>query len=153
MPLAVGLFVNAAIEGRSVDNAHLISRKALRAGDNVYLVSDKGQLEIRQVDVMHSTAESAVIASGLARGEKVIVSSIRNPIQGMRLEALVNMTEQKSVATRVSCQPPDETVGRWFELLCHHYPPGRDCSGTVRFSFFHELSLGHDFWNSGFGRR
>jgi multidrug efflux pump subunit AcrA (membrane-fusion protein) len=87
MPLAVGLFVSAEIVGPVVPNAFVISRNALRAGNSVYLITDAGHLDIREVDVMHSTAERAVIAAGLNEGEKVIVSAIRNPIVGMALEA------------------------------------------------------------------
>jgi len=88
MPMAVGLYVSATIDGREVDDAYLISREALRAGDQVYLVNESGHLEIREVAVTHSSSEEAVIGSGLSQGERVIVSSIRNPIQGMALEVL-----------------------------------------------------------------
>lgn len=90
IPLAVGLYVKAEIEGRQVDDAYLIRRQALRAGNLVYIVSDTGQLEVRDVGVVHSSPKNAVISSGLSQGEQVIVSSIRNPIQGMALTAMVS---------------------------------------------------------------
>ncbi len=88
MPLAVGLYVNAEIVGRPVADAQVIPRAALRAGNQVFVVGDSGLLEIRRVEVGHSTTETAVIDQGLKPGEQVIVSSIRNPIQGMRLHAI-----------------------------------------------------------------
>lgn len=93
MPLAVGLYVQAEIEGREVDEAYLISRQALRAGHLVYVVNDSGHLEVREVDVVHSSAKEAVISRGLSEGEQVIVSSIRNPIHGMALTAMVSEKE------------------------------------------------------------
>jgi RND family efflux transporter MFP subunit len=92
MPLAVGLYVSATIDGREVADAYLIPREALRAGNQVYLVNENGHLDIREVSVTHSSSEEAVIGSGLSQGEKVIVSSIRNPIQGMALEMLYRET-------------------------------------------------------------
>lgn len=88
MPLAVGLYVNVKIQGREIKNAYVIPRNALRAGNQVYVINDKGRLEIRKVHVTHSSVRQAIIASGLSPAERVITSSIRNPIQGMALEAL-----------------------------------------------------------------
>lgn len=88
MPLAVGVYVNVEISGREIQDAYIIPRHALRAGDQVYVVNEQGRLEIRSVDVTYSSSDEAVIGSGLEVGDQVIVSSIRNPIEGMALEAL-----------------------------------------------------------------
>jgi hypothetical protein len=42
-------------------------------------------LQVRSVTVAHSSPERAVISSGLEVGERVIISPIRNPVQGMAL--------------------------------------------------------------------
>jgi RND family efflux transporter MFP subunit len=88
MPMAVGLFVEARIQGQQLNSAMSIPGEALRAGDIVYLINDEGRLDIRQVEVAHSSHERAVISSGLQPGEQVITSAIRNPIQGMALATL-----------------------------------------------------------------
>ncbi|MEH6585671.1 MAG: efflux RND transporter periplasmic adaptor subunit [Halioglobus sp.] len=88
MPMAVGLFVEARIQGRQIKAAMSIPGSALRAGNIVYVVGTNGQLEIRTVDVAHSTPQKAVISKGLKPGENVITSAIRNPIQGMAVAAL-----------------------------------------------------------------
>ncbi|MEM7003254.1 MAG: efflux RND transporter periplasmic adaptor subunit [Pseudomonadota bacterium] len=88
MPLAVGLYVQAALKGRQLERAIVIPRDALRAGNQVFVVNDQDRLEVRQVDVTHSDRKQAVVASGLAVQEQVVVSSIRNPIDGMALQAL-----------------------------------------------------------------
>lgn len=99
MPLAVGLYVEAEIYGRQLENATVISREALRAGDNVFVLNDANRLEIRSVSVVHSTVDEAVIGSGIRPSDRVIVSSIRNPIPGMNLAALTEKP-QGSVANR-----------------------------------------------------
>ena len=88
MPLAIGLFVDATISGRQVSNAVSIPSSALRAGDIVFLINDEGRLEIRNVDVAHAGAGTAVLVSGVQAGEQVITSAIRNPIQGMALSRI-----------------------------------------------------------------
>ncbi len=85
MPLAVGLFVEARIEGRRLDSAMHIPASALRAGNQVFVVNAEGLLEIRDVEVVHIAPGSAVISAGLAPGERVVTSAIRNPVQGMAL--------------------------------------------------------------------
>lgn len=92
MPMAVGLFVEANISGRELSDAKTIPRAALRAGDVVFLIKD-GILEVREVTVVHSSPLRAVISDGLAPGEKVIVSPIRNPIKGMALVDVNNVTQ------------------------------------------------------------
>ncbi len=114
MPLAVGLYVDATIAGRTVANEYLVSRQALRAGSQLYVVDGRGHLDIRKVQVTHSTSEDAVIASGLNPGDQVVISSIRNPIQGMALEAMHQASAEpdsvaKSESTDVeSLQPANE---------------------------------------------
>jgi RND family efflux transporter MFP subunit len=98
MPLAVGLFVNAEISGRQLKDAYIIPRHALRAGNQVYVINGNGRLEIREVDVTYSTTEEAVIGQGLESGDEVIVSSIRNPIEGMALEALPYALDSSAIA-------------------------------------------------------
>ena len=106
MPLAVGLYVEAEILGRRIENAYVIPREGLRAGNKVYLVNQAGKLDIREVIVTHSTAVEAVIASGLTAKERVVVSSIRNPIPGMALEAL----DSPAVETQVADRAPSEAA-------------------------------------------
>lgn len=97
MPLAVGLYVNADIYGRQIENATVIPRDALRAGDNVFVLNADQRLEIRNVSVIHSSNTDAVIGTGIKPQDRVIISSIRNPIPGMSLTPLVEDT-QGSVA-------------------------------------------------------
>jgi RND family efflux transporter MFP subunit len=87
MPLAVGLYVNAIIYGRKLEGAMRVSNLAMRAGERVYLVGEDGLLQIRQVEVSHMATNFAIIKSGLSIGDQVIISTIRNPIPGMAVQA------------------------------------------------------------------
>ncbi len=97
MPLAVGLYVKAEIAGRRIENATVIPRNALRAGNNVFVVNSEDRLGVRHVGVVHSSSTEAVIGSGIKPFERVIVSSIRNPIPGMRLSALESSLRHSGV--------------------------------------------------------
>lgn len=88
VPMAVGLFVDAAIEGRRIENAVMIPREALRNGEEVFVVSDNQTLDIRTPRVIHSNPQNAILAGGVEDGEQVVVSPIQTPTQGLRLEPL-----------------------------------------------------------------
>lgn len=89
MPLAVGLFVDAMISGRIVEDAIRIPAAGLRAGDRVFVLNAEGRLEIHEVDVIYRNSSQAVLNTGIiAPGAQVVVSAIRNPIPGMALEAI-----------------------------------------------------------------
>lgn len=99
MPLAVGLFVEAAIAGRILTDTIVIPSNGLRAGDRVFILDVNGRLEIRSVEVIYSNTRETFLASGIASGEAVITSAIRNPIPGMALEAINADVEALSAAS------------------------------------------------------
>ncbi len=88
MPMAPGLFVEARIKGRLLKDVAVIPVSALRAGNRVFLLRKDAKLEIRDVEVTHVGSERALVTAGISTGDKVIISAIRNPIQGMRLKAV-----------------------------------------------------------------
>ena len=83
--LPVGLFVDAEIEGRTVENVFVIPRTALRDGSQV-LVLDDDRLEFRGVEVLRLQGEDVLVASGLEAGELVCVSALETAVDGMRVE-------------------------------------------------------------------
>ena len=82
-PLAVGLFVEAEIVGRTVSSAFVLPRAALRDGDRVWIVEDDGTLRVRPVTVLRRSGDEAVITGGLSKGESVCVSTLQTVVDGM----------------------------------------------------------------------
>lgn len=76
VPLAPGLFVDAVIEGKRLENVIVLSRDGLRPQNEVYVVDDKGNAEIRKATVADSDATRAVITSGVEPGDLVVVSPL-----------------------------------------------------------------------------
>ena len=100
MPLAVGLYVEAEITGRKINEGYAIPREGLRAGNKVFVVNENGLLEIRAVVVAYSSEREAIISSGLSLNEKVVVSPVRNAIQGMALKTLEASLDESALARR-----------------------------------------------------
>jgi hypothetical protein len=82
-PLAVGLFVDAEIQGRRLENAVVLPRSALRGGDRVLVVDAESRVHFRDVVVLRSQREEVVIGGGLAAGEEVVVSPLAAVVEGM----------------------------------------------------------------------
>jgi len=82
-PLAVGLFVNAKISGRTFKNIYEINRSALRNGDQVLMIDDSLRLHFRKVHILRLNAQSALVDSGLSAGEKVCITPLDLVVDGM----------------------------------------------------------------------
>jgi len=87
-PLAVGLFVEAELAGRRIDNAFVLPRGALRGSDEIYVATDERTLDIRTATVLQATRERVVLTGGVREGERVITSAVRGAAQGMPLRLL-----------------------------------------------------------------
>ncbi|WP_231561424.1 efflux RND transporter periplasmic adaptor subunit [Nitrosococcus oceani] len=85
-PLLVGLFVEAEIEGRTLDHAHLLPRQALRQGSQVLVVNDEHRVSFREVEVLRVEGKWAVVQGSLRRGEAVVVSPLPQAVEGMEVK-------------------------------------------------------------------
>jgi RND family efflux transporter MFP subunit len=86
----VGLFVQAEIQGRSVDDVVVLPRSAIRNGNQVLLVDADNRLRFRSVELLRVYGDDAYVGGGLARGERVLVSPLQTVVDGMRVESVVD---------------------------------------------------------------
>jgi len=84
-PLKVGQFVEAEIEGRTVNDVIVIPRSALRAGGEVLLVNDENRLETRAIEVLWADEQNAVAGSGLAPGERLVLTPLGGAMDGIEV--------------------------------------------------------------------
>jgi RND family efflux transporter MFP subunit len=95
-PLVAGLFVAVEIQGRTLENAAVIPRAALRANNTVWVVDGNGQLVFRRVDVARLGTHQAILRSGLEDGERVVISGLKVVTDGMRVRVMPSDKENKS---------------------------------------------------------
>jgi len=81
-----GLFVNAAITGRVMKDVVEIPRSALLSSGLVLAVEEGSILGTRSVELARTMKESVLISSGISEGDKVIVSTIETPVEGMKVQ-------------------------------------------------------------------
>ena len=100
-PLSVGLFVDAEILGMSIDNVVVLPRSALRSNNRVFVVDNDNKLEFRTVDILRETEDKIYINGGLVAGERICVSPMDTPVQGMRVTTADGTAEliSKAVST------------------------------------------------------
>ena len=95
-PLAVGLFVEAEILGKVVDDIYVIPRSALQANDQVYIIGVDNTVEFRDVDIARIIGEKVYLRGGLATGETVCLSTLNNAIQGMSVRPVAREEQGSS---------------------------------------------------------
>jgi len=81
--LPVGLFVDAAIEGRTMDNLVSVPRTALRPDNSVMIINERNQLEFRDVSIFKLSDSDVLISEGLVSGERISTSPLQFVVEGM----------------------------------------------------------------------
>ncbi|MEM7619640.1 MAG: efflux RND transporter periplasmic adaptor subunit [Pseudomonadota bacterium] len=98
-PLLKGLFVEAELRTDPIKNQIVMPRAALH-NDTVYIVNKDNRLEIRPVKVALVQGNLAVIASGIAPGDNIVVSNLSPAIPNM----LLRTTEDTSLYDSLRAQ-------------------------------------------------
>ncbi|MFW5883506.1 MAG: efflux RND transporter periplasmic adaptor subunit [Verrucomicrobiota bacterium] len=84
MPLLLNSYVRAEISSEASGNYVAVPREAVHGGDEVYLYED-GKLAIRTLDVAWGLPEKVLVEDGLEPGERIIMTNLSSPVEGMKL--------------------------------------------------------------------
>ncbi len=85
-PLLIESFLRVNIAANTLENMYQVPRIALREGDRIFIMDNENRLEVREVKIAWHLPDSIVIKKGLTDQDRVIVSEIPVPIEGMQLE-------------------------------------------------------------------
>jgi RND family efflux transporter MFP subunit len=88
LPLTMGLFVEARIEGRTVEDVFVLPRQALRGADRVLVVGEDNSLRSRTVEVIKADEDQVIISSGLETGEQICLTSLEFVVEGMTVDPI-----------------------------------------------------------------
>jgi RND family efflux transporter MFP subunit len=95
-PLLIGEYVRVEIQGRKLDSVFQIPRAALRDHSNVWVAGENQTLEIRNVHPIWRAADIVLLKDGLKSGERLIVSDLPAPVQGMPVRVDSSTFEMES---------------------------------------------------------
>jgi len=93
-PLAVGLFVQAEIEGPVAENVIVVPRYALRDDAHILVVDSSDHLRTREVEVLRINRDDVLIRATLGPGERICISPLQVVVEGMPVKALADEGEE-----------------------------------------------------------
>ncbi|WP_162143746.1 efflux RND transporter periplasmic adaptor subunit [Hellea balneolensis] len=102
VPLPPGLFVDAVVKGKTFENVIVLPRDGLRPEDEVYVVNDKGKVDVRVADVLDTDADKAFLFSGVEAGELVVLS----PMEKSRVSMTLKVLDAED-PTKILVDPPE----------------------------------------------
>lgn len=92
-PLAPGIFVTATIDGARSENLVAAPRSALKRNEYVYVVNRDNRIDVREVRAAQTTANEVLFRTGLRSGERVVVSHLPSPRDGMSVTPIARAAQ------------------------------------------------------------
>jgi RND family efflux transporter MFP subunit len=86
LPLLIGAYVTVVFEGSQQRALIEVPRQAIHNGDEVWVMTPENTLAVREVSVVSGRPDTVLVNEGLEDGERVIVSQIGAPVEGMKLK-------------------------------------------------------------------
>ena len=84
-PLAVGLFVDAMIEGIELSDAIVLPRSALQQGNRVFVLDEKDRVRFQPIEIARSERDRVIARSGIEPGDRVSVTPMPWALEGMQV--------------------------------------------------------------------
>lgn len=91
VPLPIGLYVEAEITGRSVDDVIVLPRSVIRNNNQVLVVDAEHKMYYRDVEIMRLEEQRVLISGGLFPGEMICISPIQAVYDGMAVTPVLDV--------------------------------------------------------------
>jgi RND family efflux transporter MFP subunit len=85
VPLPVGTFVSAVIQGIVAENIIRVPRSIVRGTNELVFVDAEDRIAIRNVHIVRSDSEYAYISAGAEPGERVVVTVLESAVNGLKV--------------------------------------------------------------------
>jgi hypothetical protein len=104
----MGTFVTASIEGVAMQGLLRVPRHALHGSNQLLFVDSENRLRIRSVNIVRADAEYAYINGGAEAGERVILTAMESPINGMpvRIAGDESDSDDEKIAAKGGAEQP-----------------------------------------------
>jgi len=83
--IEIGSFVNANIEGIEAENIISIPRSSVKGNRTVMVMSPSNKLTRKIITIQRAQGDTVFVSSGLNDKDKVIITSLETPVEGMAL--------------------------------------------------------------------
>jgi RND family efflux transporter MFP subunit len=105
-PLRFGSYVNAAIAGKTIENAAVVPRHLIQ-NNHVALYNEDSTLRYVPISIVREQAGNVIINQGLSNGDQIIISALDYPVEGMKLALATDVTP--NVEKRLAQSQTDAT--------------------------------------------
>lgn len=95
-PLAPGLFVTAHIDGAKAETFAAAPRSALKRNEFIYVVTAENTIDMRTVRAAQTTGDEVYFRTGVKPGERVVVSHLPSPRQGMKVTPIARAAQAEA---------------------------------------------------------
>ena len=89
IPLPIGLFVQANIVGKQVDELISLPRSVIRNNNQVLIVDAENKMYYREVEIFRLEEDRVLISGGILPGEFICTSPIQAVVNGMSVQPVV----------------------------------------------------------------
>ena len=103
-PLLLAQYVKVRFDGIELKNVFKLAPSSVR--DNSVWVNDKGELDIRPVNIAFRSADYVLIDRGLANGESIVTSNLGSPVNRMAIRTNDRSNEPAGEATSPAVTKP-----------------------------------------------
>jgi len=86
IPLPIGLYVQAEISGRQVDDIITLPRNVIRNNNQVLVVDAENKMHYREVEILRLDEANVLISGGILPGELICISPIQAVYDGMSVQ-------------------------------------------------------------------
>lgn len=85
LPLLMGTFVAASIQGRHAGDLAVVPRHAMQRGNTLWVVDEAQRIHPREVEVLRRDDNYVYIGAGVDAGERYCVTPLEQPLPGMQV--------------------------------------------------------------------
>jgi RND family efflux transporter MFP subunit len=93
-PLLIGEYVKSEIKGQQIEDGFRIPRTALRDNSHIWLAGTDNKLVIKPVNTIWRDKDMVIVKDGLQPGDRLIISELSTPVEGMLLTIENNDTQK-----------------------------------------------------------
>jgi RND family efflux transporter MFP subunit len=95
LALPVGMFVQAEIRGRNVENIIRLPRSAMRDNNQVMVIDPDNRLHFRHVSILRLEHDDMLVNGGLEAGELVCISPLQTAVEGMLVNPVIERDDTR----------------------------------------------------------
>ena len=98
LPLPIGLYVQASIAGKHIDDIVALPRSVIRNNNQVLVVDAENKMYFREVEIYRLEENRVLISGGLLPGEYICTSPIQAVVNGMSVQPVIETLAPTSQA-------------------------------------------------------